>query len=66
MSTIYAVSIAIFGGSAQFNVAWLTDRLGDPMAPAYYMTVALIVSFIAIVLIGETAPVRTGRTELPR
>jgi len=59
MATLYAVAIAIFGGSAQFNVAWLTVRLHDPMAPAYYMMAALVVSFIAIVLFRETAPLRS-------
>ncbi len=65
MATLYAVSIAIFGGSAQFNVAWLAARLHDPMAPAYYLTAALVVAFIAILRFRETAPVpqrvRAGR-----
>ncbi|NNM60892.1 MAG: MFS transporter [Steroidobacteraceae bacterium] len=59
MATLYAVSIAIFGGSAQFNVAWLAARLHAPMAPAYYLTVALVVALIAILLFPETAPVCT-------
>lgn len=60
-ATIYALAIATFGGSAQFNVAWLTDRLGDPLAPAYYMTAALFVGLAAMILIRETAPARQKR-----
>jgi len=60
-ATIYALAIAIFGGSAQFNVLWLSDRLGDPVAPAYYMTAALVVGLIAMILIPESAPVRQKR-----
>lgn len=57
-ATIYALSIAIFGGTAQFNVAWLTARTGDPLAPAYYMMAALVVGLIAMVLVRETAPAK--------
>ncbi|MGC8534473.1 MAG: MFS transporter [Rhizomicrobium sp.] len=66
MSTIYALAIAVFGGSAQFIVVWLTDRLHDPMAPAYYMAAALTVSFVAISALRESAPIRLTQSRPPR
>lgn len=32
----YALSVSIFGGTTQFVVAWLIDRTGEPLSPAYY------------------------------
>jgi MFS family permease len=66
MSTIYALAIAVFGGSAQFIVVWLTNRLHDPMAPAYYMAAALAISFIAIAALHESAPIRLAQSRSPR
>lgn len=65
MSTIYALAIAVFGGSAQFIAVWLTNRLHDPMAPAYYMSAALAVSFIAISALHESAPIRLAKARSP-
>lgn len=58
MSVIYALAIAIFGGSAQFIVEWLRQTLHDSLAPAYYMSAALCISLAAIVLMRESAPGR--------
>jgi MFS family permease len=52
----YAFVVAIFGGSAQFVVAWLTDRMHDPLSPAYYWTGASAIGFVAMVLVRESAP----------
>ena len=41
-SVIYALAIAIFGGSAQYIAEWLNQTLDDSMAPAYYMTAAIV------------------------
>jgi MHS family citrate/tricarballylate:H+ symporter-like MFS transporter len=53
---IYATSIAIFGGSAQFIAAWLTRHFGDPLMPAYYMLGAMFVGLLALSQLPETAP----------
>ena len=58
MSVIYALAIAIFGGSAQYIAEWLNQTLHDPMAPAYYMSVALCASLVGVFLMRECAPVR--------
>jgi MFS transporter, MHS family, citrate/tricarballylate:H+ symporter len=57
---IYALSISIFGGSAQFIVAWLTRLTGNPLAPAYYMIGGVIVGLIAQSLMPESAPIKVG------
>ncbi len=56
MSVVYALAIAVFGGSAQYIAEWLNQTLNDPMTPAYYMTAALCVSLGAIAIMGESAP----------
>ncbi|MBR0697476.1 MFS transporter [Bradyrhizobium lablabi] len=61
-ATIYAVAIAIFGGTAQLVVTWLLHVSGDPLAPSWYLLLAAIVGVVAMSLLPETAPVKTGRT----
>ena len=61
LSIIYAVAIAVFGGSAQFIMKWLTDITGNPLAPAWYLLGALVVGFLAMLAMKETAPAFRGR-----
>lgn len=60
MAIVYAVAIAVFGGSTQYITVWLTDRLQNPLAPGYYMTVALCIGIVAVVRLRESAPVKAG------
>ena len=55
-ATIYAVAIAIFGGTAQLVVAWLTEVTGNALAPAWYLLLATAVGLCAMILMPETAP----------
>jgi MFS family permease len=55
-ATVYALAIAIFGGTAQFNIAWLIRHTGDPLSPAYYWCVFAAVGVIAMALFPESAP----------
>jgi MFS family permease len=55
-ATIYAVAIAIFGGTAQLVVAWLTEVTGDALAPSWYLLLATAVGLIAMIFMPETAP----------
>ena len=57
---MYALAISVFGGSTQFVIAWLTEWSGDPMAPAWYMLVALIIGLVAMILMRETGEPRTA------
>jgi MFS family permease len=57
---LYAVAITVFGGSASFVVAWLTEITGSPLAPGWYMCAALAFGVFAMLAVRETAPVKTG------
>ena len=48
IATIYAVAVAVFGGSAQFIIKWLIGATGSPLAPAWYLTGALVVGGLAM------------------
>lgn len=56
---VYAVAIATFGGTAQFVVAWLTDYSGSPLAPSWYMSASLVIGVCAMLVVRETAPIKT-------
>jgi MHS family citrate/tricarballylate:H+ symporter-like MFS transporter len=53
---IYAVSIAVFGGTTQYAVTWLIAATGNPLAPGWYWTVAAIFGLGAMLAIRESAP----------
>ncbi len=59
VATIYALSISAFGGSTQFIITWLIHATGNPVAPAWYMTGAITIGIVAVVLMKESAPVKT-------
>ena len=58
LGLIYACAISVFGGSAQFVVAWAVAATGSPLAPAWYMSGGVLVGLAAMLLLPETAPVR--------
>jgi MFS family permease len=58
VATIYALSISIFGGSTQFIVTWLIHVTRNPLAPAWYMTGAIVIGLVAIAFMEESAPVK--------
>ena len=53
LGMIYALAISVFGGSTQFVVNRLTAWSGDPLAPAWYMTGAMLIGFVGVLLIRE-------------
>ena len=53
---IYALAISVISGSAQFVVTWLIAVTGSPIAPAWYMSVALLVGRAGMARLRETAP----------
>jgi MFS family permease len=58
LALIYAVAISVFGGSTPFVIAWLTDLLKDPLAPAFYMIGATVLGLVAMLFMRESAPAR--------
>jgi MFS family permease len=50
----YAVSVAIFGGTTQFVIAWLIGTTGDRLSPAYYVIATSLVSLWAMFKLPET------------
>ncbi|MBI1328323.1 MAG: MFS transporter [Alphaproteobacteria bacterium] len=56
VATVYAFAISIFGGTTQFTIKGLITLTGDPMAPAYYWTGAMILGLIAMAFTIESAP----------
>lgn len=58
IALIYALAIAVFGGSTQFLVAWIIRATGNPLAPAWYMLGAVAIGLTAMARLPETAPPR--------
>ncbi len=56
VATVYAVAIAIFGGTTQYSVTWLIKVTRNPESPAWYWAAASVVGLVAMLLIRETAP----------
>ncbi|MBS0376855.1 MAG: MFS transporter [Proteobacteria bacterium] len=61
IAIVYAVAISMFGGSAQFMVAWLIRATGNPLVPAWYMLAGVLIGLVALFQLPETAPVKTGK-----
>jgi len=55
MTTGYALSVAIFGGSAPYLSIWMIQKFGTPIAPVYYLVVAAVISIAVIWSLKETA-----------
>ncbi|AFP43056.1 hypothetical protein MSMEI_6630 [Mycolicibacterium smegmatis MC2 155] len=49
------VSVAVFGGTAPYVATWLADRTGNPIAAAFYVIAAAIVSLATVLTMRETA-----------
>ena len=60
VATVYAFAISVFGGSTQFIITWLIRATGDPMAPGWYWTGAIIIGLTAMFLMTESAPAKVG------
>ena len=58
--TVYAVAIAIFGGSAQSILTALIHKTGNPFVPAWYLIASGVCGLLAVAFMRETAPVRAG------
>lgn len=48
MAISYNVSVALFAGTAPMLNAWLIQRTGNPMMPAYYLMLGALVGVVAL------------------
>lgn len=60
LGVIFAVAASAFGGTTQLVIKGLIDLTGNLLAPAWYMTGAVLIGGVAMVLMRETAPVKVG------
>lgn len=60
LALLYAIATTAFGGTTQLVIKLLTETTGSALAPAWYLSGALIVGVLAVILIRETAPIKTG------
>ena len=58
LGALYAVAMSLFGGTTQFVSRGLIELTGNPLAPAFYITGAMVVGIVCMVLMDETAPAR--------
>jgi MHS family citrate/tricarballylate:H+ symporter-like MFS transporter len=61
LGTVYACSIAAFGGTTSLVVTWLIKITGNPMAPGWYMLGATALGTIAMYYMRESAPVKLAQ-----
>lgn len=67
----YNVCVALFGGTTPYIVTWLTGHTGNPLAPAFYVVGAAVISLLTVLTLRETAgrplaargPAASGETD---
>lgn len=59
--TIYATSIALFGGTTQLVITWLMHLTGSPLVPAVYSLASGVIGTIAMAMMKETAPIKLAQ-----
>ena len=55
LSIGYNIAVAIFGGFAPFIATWLIKATGNPLAPAFYVIAAAVITLVILTRIRETA-----------
>jgi hypothetical protein len=50
----YAVGVSLFGGTTQFVITWLLEATKNPVSPAWYVTLASVITLIAMWLTQES------------
>jgi MFS transporter, MHS family, proline/betaine transporter len=54
MSFAYSITLALAGGTAPLVSTWLIDRLGQPLAPAYYIILYGLIGLAIMLPMRET------------
>ncbi|AJC46187.1 glycine betaine/L-proline transporter ProP [Xanthomonas sacchari] len=55
LSIAFNVSVSLFGGTTPLVTAWLVERTGDPLVPAYYLMGAAVIGIATMAFVRETA-----------
>ncbi|WDK25708.1 glycine betaine/L-proline transporter ProP [Xanthomonas campestris pv. incanae] len=55
LSLAFNVSVSLFGGTTPLVTAWLVERTGDPLVPAYYLMGAAAIGLVTMLFVRETA-----------
>ncbi|WDD91286.1 MFS transporter [Burkholderia sp. FERM BP-3421] len=55
ISIAYALSVTLFGGTAQLVATWLVRITGSKLAPAGYVAACVVASLVAVGMLRETA-----------
>jgi metabolite-proton symporter len=55
LSIGYNIAVAIFGGFAPYIATWLIRETGNPLAPAFYVIAAAVITLVLLTRIRETA-----------
>ena len=58
LSVAYNLGMALLGGTTPLVAAWLLSRTGVAVAPAWYLTAAGALAFVAAILLPKTFPHR--------
>jgi MFS transporter, MHS family, proline/betaine transporter len=51
----FNVSVSLFGGTTPLVTAWLVEKTGNLMMPAYYLMGASVIGIISVLALHETA-----------
>jgi MHS family proline/betaine transporter-like MFS transporter len=51
----FNISVSLFGGTTPLVAAWLVDRTGNLMMPAYYLMGASLIGIASVLALRETA-----------
>jgi MFS family permease len=55
---VYAIPVALLGGSTQLVVTWILEVTGSPMSIAWYLTAVSLIGFAAMYALKESAPLK--------
>ncbi len=57
LSIAFNVSVSLFGGTTPLVTAWLVERTGDPLVPAYYLMGAAVIGLVTMLFVkGDRWP----------
>jgi MHS family proline/betaine transporter-like MFS transporter len=55
LSIAFNISVSLFGGTTPLVTAWLVERTGNVMIPAYYLMGAAAIGIVTMLFVRETA-----------